>query len=379
MQASRRMSEAQRSVLWREWRSGQPINAIAQRLGMSAPSVYGHLRRHGGIAPRVRVRQAGQLSLSEREEVSRGLACEHSIRCIARTLNRSPSTISREINRNGGRGKYRAIDADRAAWLRSSRPKPLRLSSNLPLKRLVQRKLFVNWSPQQIAGWLKATYPADEQMHVSHETIYQSLFIQSRGLFKQELTKHLRTQRKYRKAKNHQMAPRGPLLDVISIRERPAAVEDRAVPGHWEGDLIQGGSNSYIATVVERQTRFVVLVKVKSKETTEVVKSLSRQMKKLPSLLRQSLTWDRGAEMASHRQFTLATDMDVYFCDPSSPWQRGSNENTNGLLRQYFPKGECLSHYTQQQLNRVASQLNGRPRKTLEYRTPAEMLDQVLQ
>lgn len=275
--------------------------------------------------------------------------------------------------------KYRAAEADKAAWKRAKRPKQCVLAKNAELKTIVTRKLTEDWSPEQISGWLKLTYPKNENLRGSPETIYKSLFIQTRGLFRKEMLNHLRTKRKFRHSKNHKVATRDQIVDGVSISERPASVEDRAVPGHWEGDLICGSSNSYIATVVERQSRFTVLVKVSGKDTVSVVSALSKQMRKLPDLLQQSLTWDRGTEMAAHRDFSVATNMDVYFCDPQSPWQRGTNENTNGLLRQYFPKGSCLSRFSQKELDKVAAKLNKRPRKTLGFQTPADKLEAVLQ
>jgi IS30 family transposase len=293
---------------------------------------------------------------------------------MARLLDRAPSTVSREIQRNGGYDECRASVAEQQAWERARRPKPCRLARYPRIRWAVARKLRRNWSPEQIAGWLKRTYPADESYHVSHETIYRSLFVQIRGVLKKELLSHLRSRRTIRRSRHasHKGHGKGNLADVITIRERPAAVEDRAVPGHWEGDLIAGSKNSYIATLVERHTRYVMLVKVSDRQTQTVVPALIKQARKLPTELYKSLTWDRGKEMGDHRRFSLATDVDVYFCDPHSPWQRGSNENTNGLLRQYFPKGTDLSVYSQAHLSRVARQLNERPRKTLEFETPAE-------
>jgi IS30 family transposase len=293
---------------------------------------------------------------------------------MARLLGRSPSTVSREIKRNGGYDRYRAALADERAWDTARRPKRCKLVKHPQLRRVVARKLRLNWSPEQIAGWLKRAHPGDGSYHVSHETIYRSLFVQARGVLKKELMLHLRSQRTMRRPgpKKWQGDTRGQIKDMVSIRERPASVEDRAVPGHWEGDLLSGPQNSYIATLVERHTRYVMLVKVANKDTRTVVSALIKQAKTLPGELYKSLTWDRGKELAAHKQFTLATDIDVYFCDPQSPWQRGSNENTNGLLRQYFPKGTDLSVYSQAELNKVARQLNERPRKTLEFETPAE-------
>jgi IS30 family transposase len=314
------------------------------------------------------------LTLSEREDISRGVFAGQSLRSIAALLRRAPSTVSREISRNGGRGCYRATQADQAAWNRAHRPKRCKLAHNRVLARLVASKLQREWSPQQIAGWLKCRYPDDENHRVSHETIYRSLFIQARGALKKELLAHLRRTRVMRRSRHHTQKTegRGRITETVSISERPASVEDRAVPGHWEGDLLAGSSNSYIATLVERHTRYVMLAKVANKDTQSVVNALIKQAKKLPTELYKSLTWDRGKELADHRRFTLATDINVYFCDPHSPWQRGSNENTNGLLRQYFPKGTDLSAHSQAKLNAVARRLNERPRKTLDYETPAE-------
>jgi IS30 family transposase len=328
----------------------------------------------GGIRPPPRQRSRLALTLAEREEISRGLARNQSLRVIAARLGRAPSTISREVNRNGGLRHYRASRADQAAWDRAQRPKPCKLASEPELSRLVAGKLRAHWSPEQIAGWLKRTYPEHENRQVSHETIYRTLFIQARGALKKELQQHLRSQRAIRRSRHasHKGEGRGQIPNTVSIRERPAAVEDRAVPGHWEGDLIFGSHNSQIATLVERQTRYVMLVKVPNKETETVINALIRQARKLPGELYKSLTWDRGKEMTDHQRFTLATNIQVYFCDPQSPWQRGSNENTNGLLRQYFPKGTDLSVHSQAKLNAIARQLNERPRKTLGFETPAE-------
>jgi IS30 family transposase len=378
MQSSDRMDDLRKAVIWREWKRGSPMSLIARALEKPPATVFSYLLYHGGIQPRVPCRRSIALSIEEREEISRGLANNRSIRSIALRLGRSASTISREISRNGGLSKYRAMEADKSAWKRATRPKPCRLALNTELKVMVTQKLAEDWSPEQISGWLKIAYAENLDMQVSHETIYRSLFIQARGLFRKELRDHLRTKRKFRHSRGHRAGSRGQIVGGISIRERPAAVDDRAVPGHWEGDLICGSRNSYVATVVERQTRFTILVKVESKNTDHVVDALSKQMSKLPELLQQSLTWDRGQEMARHHAFTLATNMDVYFCDPQSPWQRGTNENTNGLLRQYFPNGTCLSGFTQQELNIVASKLNTRPRKTLGFQTPADKLAEVL-
>jgi IS30 family transposase len=372
------MDQRRKGIIWQEWVKGSPMIKIATMINKPPATVFSHLRYHGGIRPRERVRSSISLSLAEREEISRGLSAGFSLRNIAARLARSPSTISREINRNGGLNRYRAIVADQAAYKRARRPKQPVMAVNPKLKRLVTQKLAQDWSPEQISGWLKVEYPKNEGLRVSHETIYRSLYIQTRGLFRKEMRSHLRTKRKFRHAKNHKAATRGQIVEAVSIRDRPSHVEDRVIPGHWEGDLILGANNSYIATVVDRQSRFTMLVKVAGKDTNSVVSALTAQMIKLPEHLKQSLTWDRGTELAGHKKFSVATDIDVYFCDPSSPWQRGTNENTNGLLRQYFPKGSCLSAHSQQDLNKVAAKLNSRPRKTLGFQTPVAKLESVL-
>jgi IS30 family transposase len=376
-----RFTARQKAELWERWKSGQCIADIARSLERRNKSgVYRVLALTGGIAPAPRRRAPLALSLEEREEISRGIAAGSSIRHIAAGLGRCPSTVSRELRRNGGRGAYRASEADQSAWERAHRPKRCRLATRPALRWRVAHKLALQWSPQQISAWLKRQYAGEEDMQVSHETIYRSLFVQARGVLKKELMAHLRRRRQLRQARGGTTKRGlGSLVEAISIRERPAEAEDRAVPGHWEGDLLSGAKNTHIATLVERRTRFVMLVKLEGKDTTSVVQALSRQVRKLPRELRRSLTWDRGKEMADHKRFTLATDVQVYFCDPRSPWQRGSNENTNGLLRQYFPKGTDLSAFSQAYLNRIALRLNQRPRKTLGYDCPADRLRAVLQ
>ena len=367
-------TEEQRALMWERWQKGDSLEHIAQLFDRNHPSIERILAETGGIRPSPRRRSRLALTMAEREEISRAVVTGHSIRTIASSLGRAPSTISREIGRNGGLQCYRANQADEAAWERTRRPKICKLVENRALARIVARKLQSSWAPEQIAGWLKRTYPDNGNYQVSHETIYRSLYIQARGALKKELTQYLRRTRVMRRSRHHtQKTPdHGQITDAISISERPASVEDRAVPGHWEGDLICGSHNSQIATLVERHSRYLMLVKVDSKDSETVVKALIKQAHKLPQELYKSLTWDRGSEMAAHKRFTMATDIQVYFCDPKSPWQRGSNENTNGLLRQYFPKGIDLSGYTQAKLNTVARQLNERPRKTLNYETPAE-------
>lgn len=370
------LSASEKAELWRRWKEGQTLSEIGRALGKHAGSIHGVLSLNGGILPAKRKRSRLALTLLEREEISRGIAAGHSIRQIATMIDRAPSTVSREIRRHGGVSKYRAAEADWAAWDRARRPKLCRLATNVKLQRIVAKKLSLDWAPEQVAGWLKVKYPDDAEMRVSHETIYRSLFIQARGVLKRELISHLRSKRTMRRSKHSRTKGqvRGQIIDGISIRERPAEIEDRAIPGHWEGDLIAGSSNTHIATLVERQSRYTMLVKVEGKDANSVVTALIREVQDLPSELRQSLTWDRGMELAQHKRFTVATDVQVYFCDPQSPWQRGTNENTNRLLRQYFPKKTDLSVHSQEDLNRVAIRLNQRPRKTLDFRTPAEKL-----
>jgi IS30 family transposase len=373
-------TESQKALMWERWKEGWTLHQIGHLFDRAHTSVHKILAETGGFRPPQRRRNAKALTLAEREEVSRFLAEGWSLRWIASKLGRAPSTISREMARNGGRDTYRAVQAEDAAWDRARRSKPCKLVENRSLAKIVSDKLRLLWSPEQIAGWLKHTYPSDQSLHVSHETIYRSLFIQARGALKKELLVHLRRTRGMRRSRHHTQKTdiHGKIVDAVSISERPGSAEDRAVPGHWEGDLFFGSHNSQIATLVERQTRYVMLVKVANKDTQTVVDALIKNARKLPQELYKSLTWDRGKELASHKRFTLATDIQVYFCDPRSPWQRGSNENTNGLLRQYMPKGIDISSYSQAKLNAVARQLNERPRKTLGYQTPAQMFDETV-
>jgi IS30 family transposase len=373
-------TESQKALMWERWKEGWTLHQIGHLFDRAHTSVHKILAETGGFRPPQRRRNAKALTLAEREEVSRFLAEGWSLRWIASKLGRAPLTISREMARNGGRDTYRAVQAEDAAWDRARRSKPCKLVENRSLAKIVSDKLRLLWSPEQIAGWLKHTYPSDQSLHVSHETIYRSLFIQARGALKKELLVHLRRTRGMRRSRHHTQKTdiHGKIVDAVSISERPGSAEDRAVPGHWEGDLFFGSHNSQIATLVERQTRYVMLVKVANKDTQTVVDALIKNARKLPQELYKSLTWDRGKELASHKRFTLATDIQVYFCDPRSPWQRGSNENTNGLLRQYMPKGIDISSYSQAKLNAVARQLNERPRKTLGYQTPAQKFDETV-
>jgi IS30 family transposase len=376
----REYSVAERGELWERWRRGESYVDIARALDRVPATIYCTIRRQGGVAPRERRRSPLALTFAEREEISRGIAAGRSARTIAAGLGRAPSTVTREIDRHGGRSSYRAAEADERAWQHARRPQFCKLARDRTLCQLVASKLAADWSPEQIAGWLKAEFPADQTMRVSHETIYLTLFIQARGALKRELVTHLRRQRYLRRpqgSKRHR--GQGQIIGAVSIRERPAEAEDRAIPGHWEGDLISGAANSYLATLVERHSRFVMLVPVAGKDTRSVTRALSKQICRLPEQLRASLTWDRGTEMADHAKFTIATDVKVYFCDPQSPWQRGSNENTNGLLRQYLPKGTDLSKLTRSQLDETATKLNSRPRQTLAFKTPADILEAALQ
>ena len=373
-------SSAQRSEIWDRWQAGESMSSIGRRFDRESSSVFSVISPTGGIRPPVRQRPKQALSLSEREEISRGLSTQCSLRSIARQLGRSASTISREVSRNGGLDRYRAARSDQVAWDRALRPKLCKLACRPVLSRTVSIKLRQQWSPEQIAGWLKRTYPGEPQNQVSHETIYRSLFIQARGVLKKELLEHLRAKRTIRRSKHASLKRNGlgQIKNAVSIRERPASIEDRAVPGHWEGDLIGGSRNSYVATLVERHSRYVMLVKVANKDTESVVSALIKQSQRLPSELYRSLTWDRGKELADHQRPTLATEVDVYFCDPRCPWQRGSSENTNRLLRQYLPRGTDLSLHSQAKLSAIARQLNERPRKTLFYQTPAEKFAQCV-
>jgi len=374
------LTPEQKRELWSRWKAGESFSAIGRALGMQHGPIRYVVVSSAGFAPLPRRRSPRVLSLSEREEISRGLAEGASLREVARRLARAPSTVSREVARHGGRGRYRATRADERAWRRAQRPKLCKLAAEPRLRALVAEKLSEEWSPQQISGWLARTYAGEQALQVSTETIYRSLFVQARGVLRKELTAHLRTRRTMRQAKQggRKGQGRGCIVDAVSIRERPPEVADRAVPGHWEGDLLAGAANTHIATLVERQTRFLLLVKVGGKDTETVVAALAAQVQALPAELRRSLTWDRGMELAEHRRFSVATNVAVYFCDPRSPWQRGTNENTNGLLRQYFSRKADLSAYSQDELDAVAARLNGRPRKTLAFETPADRFAAVV-
>jgi IS30 family transposase len=377
------LSEATKEGIWELRAEGLSDREIGRRLGLARGIVSNHLRAKGGIRPRARKRAERCLSLAEREEISRGIARGHSARAIARALRRCHTTITREIDRCGGRRRYRANRADREAWRRSRRSRPTKLELCPELRRVVEERLQEDHSPEQIAGWLRLAYPDNEAMHVSHETIYRALYVQARGALKRELHRHLRRgrQRRYARSQSSKRSGQGKLTEMVMISERPPEVEDRAVPGHWEGDLLMGNRQSAaaIATLVERQTRYLQLVALpEGAEAERVADALAASITTLPAQLRRSLTWDQGHEMAEHRRFTVDTGVEVYFCDPRSPWQRGSNENTNGLLRQYFPRRRNLADVTQEQLDEVAAKLNRRPRKTLGFATPAEKLAELV-
>ena len=373
-------SARERRELWERWKRGESASEIGRALDRDRSTIHRTVRVYGGVAPSERRRSCFALTVEEREEISRGVAAGDSARRIAVRLGRSPSTITRELDRHGGRRRYRAAEADQRAWDRARRPQRCKLAQHPVLAGLVAAKLRQDWSPQQISGWLKLEFPDDETMRVSHETIYMTLFVQARGALKRELVAHLRRARSIRRPRTASRTNRGQgqIIDAVSIRERPAEAADRAIPGHWEGDLLAGAANSHIATLVERHSRFLMLIAVDGKDTRSVTSALSHHVRRLPQQLRSSLTWDRGLEMAEHARFTVATDVKVYFCDPQSPWQRGSNENTNGLLRQYLPKGTNLSTVTQTELDAIATKLNTRPRHTLDFKTPAATLDEAL-
>jgi IS30 family transposase len=344
MRKRREYSVAERRELWDRWKRGESVSEIGRALDRARATIHATIRQQGGVVPAERRRSRLALTVCEREEISRGVAAGESARRVAARLGRSPSTVTREIARHGGRRRYRAGEADRRAWERARRPQVCKLARDPALSRLVAARLEEDWSPEQIAGWLKIRFPHDQTMRVSHETIYLSLFVQARGALKRELVTHLRRARSIRRPRSAKRVNRGQgqIVDAVSIRERPAEAEDRAIPGHWEGDLLAGGANSHIATLVERHSRFLMLIALDGKDTRSVTRALSEHVARLPEQLRSSLTWDRGMEMAEHAEFTIATEVKVYFCDPQSPWQRGSNENTNGLLRQYLPKGTDL-------------------------------------
>ena len=373
-------SSEQRAEIWDRWQRGESMSSIGRVFERQSSSVFSVISPTGGIRPTDRKRSTKALCLAEREEISRGLSVKHSLRAIALKLGRAPSTICREVRRNGGLSDYRATASDQAAWERALRPKKCKLACHLDLSAAVSAKLRRKWSPEQIAGWLKRVFPEEPHKQVSHETIYRSLYIQARGVLKKELLEHLRAKRTIRRSRHASLKRKGhgQIKDLVSISERPASIEDRAIPGHWEGDLIGGSKNSYIATLVERHSRYVMLVKVANKDTESVITGLIKSSQRLPRELYKSLTWDRGKELADHARLTMATDVDVYFCDPQSPWQRGSNENTNRLLRQYLPRGTDLSVHSQAELSAIARQLNERPRKTLQYQTPAEKFAQCV-
>jgi IS30 family transposase len=374
------LSPAEVDEVWRRWRSGQAVKVLAREMRCNPSTVRDLLKRTGGIRPVPRCRWELRLALAEREEISRGLAAGESVRAIAARLGRAPSTVSREVAGNGGRSRYRAVVADRTAWARAARPKQTKLARWPGLAGMVEDKLELRWSPEQISGWLRRRFPTGTVMHVSPETIYRSLFVQSRGDLRHELTQHLRTKRAMRRPAGRRLPDgRGVRPNILNISQRPAEAADRAVPGHWEGDLVFGRGMSPVATLVERSTRYLMLVGLPDGHRAEpVADALAAAITTLPRQLRRSLTWDQGHEMAEHARFTVDTGVAVYFCDPKSPWQRGSNENTNGLLRQYLPRHVSMHDYSQDDLDGIAAELNGRPRQTLGFKTPSEALNEAL-
>ena len=370
-----RFSPEDRQTIWDMREAGVPVKRIARHLGRQNSSLRKFIAGAGGTRPTARERSDLRLSLEECEEISRGLAAGYSIRAIGEALGRSPSTVCREVNANGGPKKYRALVADRAACRRALRPKRAKLAQCRRLRGVVERKLEAKWSPQQISAWLASQYPDHPEMQVSHETIYQSLFVQSRGALRKELHSCLRSGRAMRRAKAYTKGNvgQGQLKNMVMISERPAEVKDRAVPGHWEGDLIFGKKMTSIGTLVERHSRYVILLKLPNGHGAESVrKAMTKRILTLPAQLRRSITWDQGKEMAEHVRFTVETGVQIYFCDPKSPCQRGSNENTNGLLRQYLPRSSDLSQCTQRELDAIARSLNTRPRQTLGWMTPSQ-------
>ena len=374
------LTETQIAEVWARRAAGEAATRIARHMGRYRTSVGQYFRATGGVRPRPRQKSRITLSLQEREEISRGLAAADPLRAIAMRIGRSPSTVSREVARNQGRQGYRAGKAEDAALARGRRPKPTKLAACPELRAEVVARLELNWSPQQISRFLKEEYPRHPLMQVSHETIYLSLYIQGRGLLRKELAKHLRRGHLIRQPKKQVRPGEGKIKDMVMISQRPAEAADRAVPGHWEGDLLLGTPTTAIGTLVERSTRFVMLFKLPSGINAESARlGLTQKILTLPENLRRSLAWDQGREMKQHVRFTIDTGVQVYFCDPKSPWQRGTNENTNGLLRQYFPSGKTVAHYTQDHLDMVAAQLNGRPRETLGWKSPAKKLAQFLE
>jgi transposase, IS30 family len=369
-----------RARFWDGVRAGLGTREAALAAGVSLSQAGRWFQQAGGVKGNGPCRVSGRyLSVAEREEIAVGLAAGRSCRQIAARLGRAASTVSREIARNRTRLGYRALAAQAQAEFRAARPKTAKLAGNARLRAWVAARLAERWSPEQVSVMLRQEFGDDPEMRVSHETIYQAVYVQGRGALRRELASCLRTGRALRKPRRTEGQRRGRIKDMVMISERPAEAEDRAVPGHWEGDLIIGSRNSAIGTLVERSTRFVLLLHLPHGHGADAVAAaMTEAMAGLPAALRRSLTWDQGREMAAHAQITLATGLEIYFCDPHSPWQRGSNENTNGLLRQYFPKGTNLSVHSREHLDAVAAQLNARPRKTLGWKTPAQALDEFL-
>lgn len=369
----------EKSLIFDLWKQGAGFSDIAKKMSSKPGSIFSVLRDTGGIKPAPKKQSPHHLTLAEREEIRVGLSAKLSIRYIAKSLNRSPSTISREVKRNRGRRYYKAVDANNRAMRMAKRPKACLLDKNIELRAIVLQKLLLNWSPEQISGWLKKVLSDRKTMQISAETIYKTLYYRMRPVLHHSLVKHLRRKHSMRQAKRHsRKGDRGTIniVNGVSVHERPIEADKRSMLGHWEGDLVTGSKNTHIATLVDRKSRYTIILKLKGKDATSVTTALTERFKQLPEELRHSLTWDRGMELAKHAEFTEQTGVPVFFCDPQSPWQRGTNENTNSLIRQYFPKKTCLAQHSQSKLDRVAAQLNSRPRKTLNFETPKHIIEQ---
>jgi IS30 family transposase len=374
----RTFTQEEKDLIYDLWKQGAGFSDIGRVIEAQPGSVFTVLRKTGGIKPRQRTRNSSHLTSEEREEIRAGLSAKMSIRAIARLLGRSPSTISREVARNRGRRYYKAIDAGSRARRMAKRPKLGALEINLELRQMVIEKLQLKWSPEQISGWLKVEYCRQQRMQVSHETIYKALYVRSRKIIHHSFTEYLRRKHPMRHSRFHSRSGDRGFINIVngvSIHERSKNIDNRKSLGHWEGDLVSGSGNTHIATLVDRKSRFTIILKLAGKDAESVHQALLATFRKMPPQYRKSLTWDRGMELAKHADLTKEIGLPVYFCDPQCPWQRGTNENTNGLIRQYFPKKTSLSPHSQEKLNEVATQLNERPRKTLKFKTPSHMIE----
>jgi transposase, IS30 family len=375
--AKRTFTQDEKDLVFDLWKQGTGFSDIGRVLEAAPGTVFTALRESGGIKPNPRTRNSQHLTLEEREEIRVALSAKMSLRAIARMLNRSPSTISREVARNRGRRYYKAVDADNRSKRMAKRPKLGVLELNPELRQVVMEKLKLKWSPEQISGWLRVEYSRRKYMQVSHEAIYKSIYVRAKGVIHHSFTQHLRRSRPMRHSRHHRRSGNRSFTNIVnglSIHERSKNIENRKSIGHWEGDLVSGTKNTHIATLVDRKSRFTIILKLAGKDAKSVHQALLATFKKMPEQYRKSLTWDRGMELAKHADLTKEIGLPVYFCDPQCPWQRGTNENTNSLIRQYFPKKTDLSPHTQERLNEVATQLNERPRKTLKFKTPSHMI-----